>query len=149
MDSLLDDVVPADDLKNFERQFHEQLKRGFVNPKTQFEYAWCLVRSKYSADIKKGTHLLEELCRRGEEEAKRDYLFYLAIGNAKLKEYQLALKYVRALLHLEPNNKQALELEKVIKKRMEKEGFIGMAIVGGAALALGAIVGLGIAISKK
>jgi fission 1 protein len=31
---------------------------------------------------------------------------------------------------------------------MEKEGLIGMAVVGGAALAFGGLVGLGIALAK-
>ena len=42
-----------------------------------------------------------------DESNKRDYLYYLAIGNTKLKEYSTALKYVRALLQVEPGNRQA------------------------------------------
>ena len=42
-----------------------------------------------------------------DESNKRDYLYYLAIGNTKLKEYATALKYVRALLQVEPGNRQA------------------------------------------
>lgn len=149
MESLLDDVVHTEDLKKFEKQFNEQLERGFVNPKTKLEYAWCLVRSKYAVDIKKGVYLLEDLLKNGEIDAKRDYLFFLAIGNAKLKEYSAALQYLRTLLSVEPSNQQAEELQRVIKKRMEKEGLMGIAIVSGAVLALGAVVGLGIALSKK
>lgn len=48
-----------------------------VASRTRFEYAWCLVRSKYRADIKRGIILLEDLCATGDDEAKRDYLFYL------------------------------------------------------------------------
>jgi hypothetical protein len=50
---------------------------------------------------------------------------------------------------VEPGNRQAQELEVVIKKKMEKEGLIGMAVVGGAALAFGGLVGLGIALAKS
>ena len=32
-----------------------------VSSEAQFEYAWCLVRSKYPADIRKGVILLEDL----------------------------------------------------------------------------------------
>ena len=32
-----------------------------VSSEAQFEYAWCLVRSKYPADIRKGIILLEDL----------------------------------------------------------------------------------------
>ena len=42
-----------------------------------------------------------------DETNKRDYLYYLAIGNTKLKEYATALKYIRALLQVEPGNRQA------------------------------------------
>ena len=84
-----------------------------------------------------------------DESGKRDYLFYLAIGNARIKEYQVAMKYVRGLLQVEPGNRQAQELESIIKKKMEKEGLVGMAVVGGATLALGGLVGLGIALAKS
>ena len=52
-------------------------------------------------------------------------MYYLAIGNARIKEYQIALKFVRGLLQVEPGNRQAQELEQIIKKKMEKEGLIG------------------------
>ena len=32
-----------------------------VSAESQFEYAWCLVRSRYPADIRKGIILLEDL----------------------------------------------------------------------------------------
>ena len=35
-----------------------------------------------------------------DESGKRDYLYYLAIGNARIKEYQTALKFVRGLLQV-------------------------------------------------
>lgn len=44
-------------------------------------------------------------------EGKRDYLFYLAIGIARVKEYNKALHYVRAFLEIEPANQQVLALE--------------------------------------
>jgi len=35
-----------------------------------------------------------------ENDSKRHYLYYLAIGNARIKEYSTALKFVRALLQV-------------------------------------------------
>ena len=35
------------------------------------------------------------------------------------------------------------ELEAIVTKRLEKDGMIGMAVAGGAAVALGGLVGLG------
>lgn len=46
-------------------------------------------------------------------------------------------------------NQQVQALRTVIKKQMEQEGLKGLAIAGGAVVALGAAVGLGIAILSK
>uniref|UniRef100_A0A6M2DC09 Mitochondrial fission 1 protein n=1 Tax=Xenopsylla cheopis TaxID=163159 RepID=A0A6M2DC09_XENCH len=148
MEDVLDEIVSPADLKKFEKEYHEQLHLQNVTPKAQFEYAWCLVRSKFPADIRKGIVLLEDLYQ-NHPEGKRDYLYYLAIGNARIKEYSTALRYVRGFLQLEPANQQVTCLETVIKKKMEKEGLKGMAIAGGAVLAIGGLVGLGIALAKK
>ena len=56
---------------------------------------------------------------------------------------------VRRVTWFVAGNRQAQDLETIIKKRMEKEGLIGMAVVGGATLALGGLVGLGIALAKS
>ena len=37
----------------------------------------------------------------------------------------------------------------LITKRLEKDGMVGMAVVGGAALAFGGLVGLGIALAGR
>ncbi|KAF5273571.1 hypothetical protein FQR65_LT04569 [Abscondita terminalis] len=148
MEDVLTETVPAEDLKKFEKAYHEQLYNKEVTPKAQFEYAWCLVRSKYPADIKKGIFLLQELYR-SHEEGQRDYLYYLAIGNARIKQYSKALSYVRSFLSIEPGNSQVIALESTIKKKMDKEGLLGMAVAGGVVLALGALVGLGMAVTSK
>merc|ERR1712080_746508 len=108
-------------------------------------YGLCLVRSKYPADIRKGIILLEDLFQNRDSTNKRDYLYYLAVGNTKLKEYATALKYCRALLQVEPGNRQAMELEAAVSKKLEKDGMVGMAVAGGTALAFGGLVGLGLA----
>ncbi|XP_045762901.1 mitochondrial fission 1 protein [Maniola jurtina] len=148
MEDVLDEVVSSEDLQKFEKIFHEQLHQGNVTHKAQFEYAWCLVRSRYPTDIRKGILLLKELFN-SHAEGKRDYLFYLAIGNARIKEYNKALHYVKAFLEIEPANQQVLALERQINKRMEKEGLLGMAVAGGAVLAIGGLVGLGIALASS
>jgi len=149
MEHLLEESVSSADLKRFEARYHEEMAAGQITPSAQFEYAWCLVRSKYSADIQKGIVLLEDLFQNHDEQNKRDYLYYLAIGNTKLKEYALALKYVRALLQVEPGNRQAQELESLVSKRLERDGMVGMAVAGSAFLAVGGLVGLGIAYAGK
>ncbi|XP_069168288.1 mitochondrial fission 1 protein-like isoform X2 [Procambarus clarkii] len=145
----LSEFCSPEDLKIFEQNYNEEMCKGVISSKTQFEYACFLVRSKYPADIQRGVVLLEELYKRPDEIGKRDYIYYLAIGNARLKEYQVALKYLKGLLQVEPGNRQVLELETCIKKRMEKDAMKGAAIAGGALLGLGALVGLGVALSKR
>ncbi|XP_023420928.1 mitochondrial fission 1 protein isoform X1 [Cavia porcellus] len=136
--------------QKFEKKFQSEQAAGSVSKSTQFEYAWCLVRSKYNDDIRKGIALLEELLPKGSKEEQRDYVFYLAVGNYRLKEYEKALKYVRGLLQTEPQNNQAKELERLIDKAMKKDGLVGMAIVGGMALGVAGLAGLiGLAVSKS
>ena len=106
-------------------------------PQVQFEYAWCLVRSDESSDVRKGVVLLEDLYTKGSEEEKRDYIYYLALGHTKLKDYQKAKKFIDAILYKEPNNGQALELKALVDDRLRKDGLLGMALVGGGAVMLG------------
>ncbi|XP_039183735.1 mitochondrial fission 1 protein-like [Crotalus tigris] len=93
---------------------------------------------------------VHKLLLKGNKEEQRDYVFYLAVANYRLKEYEKALKYIRGLLKTEPSNTQALEMEKLIKKAMQKDGLVGMAIVGGMALGAASLAGLiGLAIAKS
>lgn len=71
--------------QKFERAYNSELARGKVNSRTQFEYAWCLVRSPYTNDIKKGTVLMEQLLQGGNPQNQRDCLFYLGVGHFRLK----------------------------------------------------------------
>uniref|UniRef100_R4G3Z5 Mitochondrial fission 1 protein n=1 Tax=Rhodnius prolixus TaxID=13249 RepID=R4G3Z5_RHOPR len=149
MDEILDETVSSEDLKKFEAIYNEQVEASNVTTDATFNYAWCLVRSRYAADIRKGICLLETLFRDGNEQGRRDYVYYLAIGNAKLKEYSKALHYVRTFLTLEPGNQQVQHLETVIRKKNGKDGLLGIALAGGVVLAIGGLVGLGMAIAKK
>ncbi|KAM3842410.1 mitochondrial fission 1 protein [Diretmus argenteus] len=149
MEAVVSDVVAPEDLLKFEKKYNSELAKGVVSKETKFEYAWCLIRSKYSQDIKKGIVLLEELVQKGTKDDSRDFLFYLAVANYRLKSYERALKYIRTLLRNEPGNKQALELEKLIDKALKKDGLVGMAIVGGIGVGVAGLVGLiGLAVAK-
>lgn len=80
-------------LQKFEKIYNEQLTTSQVTQKAQFEYAWCLVRSRYPADVRKGIVLLEDLFNNHKDCEKRDCLYYLAIGNARIKVFILFLIY--------------------------------------------------------
>ncbi|XP_066514654.1 mitochondrial fission 1 protein-like [Hoplias malabaricus] len=150
MEAVVEEVVAPEDLQRFEKKFQAELAKGSVSKETKFEYAWCLIRSKSSSDIKKGIELLDELVHKGSKDDQRDFLFYLAVGNYKLKEYEKGLKYIRTLLSNEPGNTQALEMEKLINKAMKRDGLVGMAIVGGIGLGVAGLAGLiGLAVAKK
>ncbi|XP_061399058.1 mitochondrial fission 1 protein [Musca vetustissima] len=148
MEELLNDVVPQEDLEKFEKKYANEMELdGTVTIETKFEYAFCLVRSRYTNDIRKGIMILEELAR-VHPEGRRDYIYYLAFGNARIKNYSDGLKYCRAFLDIESND-QVRSLEEYIKKQSDKDMAKGMAVAGGAALVLGGILGLGIALAKK
>ncbi|XP_028330898.1 mitochondrial fission 1 protein [Gouania willdenowi] len=149
MEAVLSDVVAPEDLAKFEKKYNNELAKGAVSKDTKFEYAWCLIRSKYSHDIEKGIALLEELIQKSSKDDSRDYLFYLAVANYRLKDYEKGLNYIRTLLKNEPGNKQALDLKKIIDKALKKDGLVGMAIVGGIGLGVAGLAGLiGLAVSK-
>ena len=66
-----------------------------------------------------------------------------------VQEYQRARDCIKKFLTVEPDNRQAQELDKLIKDKLTKEGLLGMAMVGGAALAIGGLIGVGMALAKK
>ncbi|KAM6949631.1 mitochondrial fission 1 protein [Aplochiton taeniatus] len=149
MEAVVSDLVAPEDLLKFEKKYNGELVQGTATKETKFEYAWCLIRSKYTEDIKKGIVLLEELVQKASKDDSRDFLFYLSVANYRLKDYERALKFVRTLLRNEPGNKQALDLEKLIDKALKKDGLVGMAIVGGIGLGVAGLAGLiGLAVSK-
>jgi fission 1 protein len=66
-------------------------------------------------------------------------LYYLALGNYKLGNYAEARRYNEFLLELEPANLQAGSLKELIDEKVAKEGLVGVAIVGGLAVAAGIV----------
>lgn len=76
-------------------------------------------------------------------------MYYLALGYARLKEYSKSLSYIKSFLSVEPGNQQVLSLQTIVRKKMEKEGLVGIAITSGAVLAIGAVVGIVVAATKK
>ena len=59
MEAVLNELLSVEDLLKFERKFQSEKAAGSVSKSTQFEHAWCLVRSQYNDDIRKGLALLE------------------------------------------------------------------------------------------
>ncbi|KAI8927022.1 hypothetical protein BC831DRAFT_454213 [Entophlyctis helioformis] len=109
-----------------------------VSPQTKFNYAWALVRSTHKQDQQLGVDLLHSIYRENPGR-RRECLYYLALGEYKLSNYAKARRYNETLLNMEPSNQQALSLKNLIAERVQQEGLVGMAIVGGVVAAAGLI----------
>ncbi|CAF1569004.1 unnamed protein product [Rotaria sp. Silwood1] len=148
---LLEEIVLPDEIQRYRIVYEKAKEANQVTDQNKFSYAYCLVRSKVKVDIRYGLQLLKELYdSTRKDDAKRDYLFYLALGNARLHEYETALKFLDAILHVQPNNFQAKNLRDEITQRMTREGYIGVGIaVGAGALLVGGLTAAAIALLKK
>ena len=100
-----------------------------------------LIKSNSRQDQQTGVRLLSEIFR-DSPERRRECLYYLALGNYKLGSYADARRYNDRLLKYEPANLQAGSLKGLIDDKVAKEGMIGVAIVGGLAVAAGVIGGM-------
>ncbi|CAF3242785.1 unnamed protein product [Rotaria sp. Silwood2] len=148
---LLEEIILPDEIQRCRTVYEKAKEANQVTNQNKFSFAYCLVRSKVKADIRYGLQLLKELYdSTRQDEDKRDYLFYLALGNARLNEYETALKFIDAILHVQPGNHQAQNLKDEITRRMTREGYIGAGIaVGAGALLVGGLAAVAIALLKK
>lgn len=150
MEDIIEQTVSDEEIAKSAQAHQEASKTGGETEiVARFQYAHALLRSKHNQDIKHGIALLENLYYDGNQQSRRDYLYYIAIGQTRLKNYQLALDCVEHFLQFEPENSQAIKLRKFIKEKLTKDGLVGMAITGGAVLALGGLIGLGLSLAKK
>jgi len=148
VDEQIDPIV----LEKMRTAYEDQAKRGGIpSAVAQISYAHALIRSKRD-DVRLGIFLLEDLLNRDTEDVpKRDYVYYLAVAHTRLKSYDRALDYINVLLSAESDNRQAVDLKELIHARMQRDGFIGLAVLGfggGAAIVAGALA-LGALLKKK
>ncbi|KAJ9301921.1 hypothetical protein DTO271G3_787 [Paecilomyces variotii] len=113
----------------------------YVGVQTKFNFAWGLIKSNIRSEQQEGVRLLSEIFR-SSPERRRECLYYLALGNYKLANYAEARRYNDLLLEHEPQNLQAASLRTLIDDKVAKEGLMGIAIVGGVALAAGLVGGM-------
>ena len=142
---LAEEFIDHNDIILIEQKYNSERSVGRLTVTTQFQYASCLVRSKYKDDIQKGIALLVELCR-GQYDT-RDFLFFLAVGHYKLGNLSEASKFIQRLLTIEPNNYQAQELKNLIDSKTKKDAVVGIALTSGV-VALGGVL-LGLVLAKK
>lgn len=126
-------LSPAE-LEVLRRQY---IKEGeYVTIQTKFNYAWGLVKSSKTEHVELGLKLLTEIYTDAPER-RRECLYFLAIGNFKIKNYSEARRFNDQLLKVEPRNDQAASLKQMIDEKVSTEGVIGLAIVSGV-VAVGA-----------
>lgn len=149
MEDLVNGTLSDKEIEKYRLAHVEASKEGGEKElNARFQYAYGLLKSTHNHEIEHGIRLLENLYY-DDENSRRDYLYYLAIGHTRLKNYKKALDSVEYFLRFEPYNRQATELRSFIKQKLTKDGLLGMAITGGAALALGGLIGLGMSLAKK
>ncbi|KAH8832644.1 hypothetical protein DL96DRAFT_1458555 [Flagelloscypha sp. PMI_526] len=127
-----------DELNVLRLQYQKEVSQSHITIQTKFNYAWGLVKSPTRDHQVEGVRLLQEIYR-AEPTRRRECLYYLALGHYKMGNYEEARKFNDLLIEKEPTNMQALSLNQLIETGVKREGFIGMAIAGGAA-ALGGLL---------
>ncbi|ORY95354.1 mitochondria fission 1 protein [Syncephalastrum racemosum] len=128
-------LSPAE-IEVLRRQFERE--GSYVTIQTKFNYAWGLIKSDQPEQVAYGISLLSEIYT-DSPERRRECLYYLALGHYKISNFVDARQFNRELLRHEPNNIQALALNKLIDERVSREGVIGLAIVSGV-LTVGAVL---------
>jgi fission 1 protein len=121
-----------DELEVLRIQYQQELAQSHVTIQTKFNYSWGLVKSPVRDHQVEGVRLLQEIYRE-EPARRRECLYYLALGHYKMGNYEEARKFNALLIEKEPTNLQAQSLGQLIDKGVAREGYIGMALVGGAA----------------
>ncbi|KAI1629092.1 mitochondria fission 1 protein [Exophiala viscosa] len=120
----------------------------YVGVQTKFNYAWGLIKSDQRSEQQLGVQLLSDIFKTTPER-RRECLYYLALGNYKLGNYAEARRYNDLLLDKEPSNLQAGSLRQLIDDKVSREGLMGIAIVGGAAVVAGIVGGILMRGSRK
>ncbi|KAF1811852.1 mitochondria fission 1 protein [Eremomyces bilateralis CBS 781.70] len=128
--------LKPDELQVLRAQYEKEGE--YVGIQTKFNYAWGLIKSSSRSEQQEGVRMLSEIFRTSPER-RRECLYYLALGNFKLGNYSEARRYNDLLLEFEGENMQAGGLKTLIDDRVAKEGMMGVAIVGGIAVAAGVI----------
>ena len=78
---LLSETVLPEEIQRYRTVYEKAKEANQITDQNKFSFAYCLVRSKVKADVRHGVQLLRELYdSTNDDNAKRDYLFYLAIG---------------------------------------------------------------------
>ncbi|PWN87771.1 mitochondrial fission 1 protein [Acaromyces ingoldii] len=131
--------LTASELDVLRGQYERELNQGHASTQTKFNYAWGLVKSKRREDMALGVDLLTEIYR-SDPPRRRECLYYLSLGHYKMGNFEEAKRFNALLMEREPHNQQAQSLNALIEKGVAREGYIGMALMGGAAAVGGVLI---------
>ncbi|KRZ87247.1 Mitochondrial fission 1 protein [Trichinella sp. T8] len=139
-----------------EQKIDEQTKNQIMNSANDeqehvkvFKQAYCLIRGEKDEIVKGLTMLKDLLISSSDDNEKRDYLYHMAIGSARLRLFDNALDYVNTGLVFEPENQQFIELKRAIEAKMRRDGLLGGILLASAAMVGGVALLAGIAIHSK
>ncbi|KAI0003360.1 mitochondrial fission 1 protein [Russula compacta] len=121
-----------DELQVLRSQYEKEVAQTHVTTQTKFNFAWGLVKSPIREHQAEGVQLLADIYR-SEPTRRRECFYYLALGHYKMGNFDEAKRFNSRLLEQEPTNLQAQSLDILIDNAVKREGYIGMAIAGGAA----------------
>ncbi|KAG6332521.1 hypothetical protein ID866_6571 [Astraeus odoratus] len=127
-----------DELEVLRLQYQKELAQSHVTVQSKFNYAWGLVKSPVREHQVEGVRLLQDIYRT-EPSRRRECLYYIALGYYKMGNYADAKSFNDLLLEKEPANLQAQSLASLIDQGVTREGYVGMALAGGA-MALGTLL---------
>ncbi|XP_037031336.1 mitochondrial fission 1 protein-like [Bradysia coprophila] len=146
-EAYLTEAIPEATLMKYERVYIKATKEEKITNQATFDYAVCLIKSRYASDINRGLLLMEDLTL-SHPQGNREYLYFLAIGYARLKDYTLAIDLLKASLKVEPESSEVTAFKEFLEYKMKKDAKKGLVVTTGAALVVGGVVGLGLALLK-
>ncbi|WVQ66599.1 mitochondria fission 1 protein [Kwoniella sp. B9012] len=128
-----------EELQVLKTQYYKEIEQGHVTTQSKFNYGWGLVKSGSAEYQTEGVKLLQEIYSASPAH-RRECTYYIAVGYYKLKNYAYAKRFNDLLLSVEPENMQAQSLRTLIDQAVQRDGYIGMGLIAGAAAVTGLIV---------
>lgn len=132
--------LSPEELAVLRQQYQNEQAKGWISTQTKFNLAWGLVKGNArQGQVSEGIVILMDVYRT-DATRRRECLYYLSLGHYKLGNYSEAKRFNDLLLEKEPHNLQAKSLSQLIDKAVTKEGYVGLSLVGGAAVVGGILL---------
>ncbi|EPX73999.1 fission protein Fis1 [Schizosaccharomyces octosporus yFS286] len=136
--SAIQKPVPIEEFLQIKEQYDSE--HPLITLQTKFNLAWALVCSENLQQVQQGLTLFCTVYR-DFPERRLETLYYIALTQYKIKQYEESRRYLNMLLAKDPSNPQALRLKSLLYNAVTTEGYIGMAVVAGAVVSAAALVG--------